>query len=128
MALHPTTFAKRALVSLLLALSRVYRLELNVSRDSPDTDVEKAFKKTVRRAHPDKGGSLEEAQQLNAARDKWVAAKAQQGSVGRPAASQGHTAAQPEPPAPPTPVPGALAAAIRAYRIHATAVLLTFQT
>ena len=47
MVLHPTTFAKRALVRLLLTLERVYGLELGVTRDSPDTDVEKAFKKAA---------------------------------------------------------------------------------
>ena len=35
-------------------------MELGVTRDSPDANVEKAFKKAVRRAHPDKGGSVEQ--------------------------------------------------------------------
>ena len=41
---------------------------LRLSRDSPDKVVMDSFKKVAKKAHPDKGGSTEDAQKLNAAR------------------------------------------------------------
>ena len=49
--------AKRALVSLLRALAIVYGISVEVSRDSDDAAVRRAFKSVCRKAHPDKGGS-----------------------------------------------------------------------
>ena len=40
-------FVKRALVSILLELARVYALDLTLSRDSNDNDVKKAFRRVV---------------------------------------------------------------------------------
>ena len=64
--------AKRALVSLLLALARQYGIALAFNRDSPDKSVLDGFRKVIRKAHPDKGGSLQHTQQLNMAREKRV--------------------------------------------------------
>ena len=64
--------AKRALVTLLLAFARLYVVPgLGISHDSSDPDVEKAFKKIVRKVHPDKGGSVRDTQKLNSARELW---------------------------------------------------------
>ena len=58
--------AKRALVTSLLAFARQYVVpSLGISRDPSDPDVEKAFKKIVRKVHPDKGGSVRDAQKLH---------------------------------------------------------------
>ena len=84
--------AKRALVSLLRRLALVYRLVLAVTRDSEDKEVVKAWKKVLLRAHPDKGGQAQHAQELNDAKDKWDAAKAEAGAA----------AAGPSPPKPAT--------------------------
>ena len=60
--------AKRALVSVLLRLAAWYRLAaLGVKRESEDKEVEAAFRKVVRRAHPDKGGTKERFQRLEEA-------------------------------------------------------------
>ena len=48
---------KRALVSTLLALARVYALDLNLTRASPDEDVKRAFRRVILKAHPDKPGA-----------------------------------------------------------------------
>ncbi|CAE7446150.1 unnamed protein product [Symbiodinium microadriaticum] len=67
--------AKRALVTLLLALARAYGVDTAVSRESADADLQKAFRKLSRHVHPDKGGNPEDAQRLSAARDVWEAAQ-----------------------------------------------------
>ena len=47
--------AKRAFVTVLLALAAVYGLVLNINRDSVDTELVSAFKRVARKANPDKG-------------------------------------------------------------------------
>ena len=66
--------AKRALVKVLLALAAVYGLVVSVSRDSADDAVKAAYRRVVKRAHPDKGGALADAQRLQAAKEAWDAA------------------------------------------------------
>ena len=78
--------AKRAFVNFLLALAAAYGLILNVTRDSADADLVSAFKRVVRKAHPDKGGSVADTQRLHAARDAWKDAQTGHGR-GRPSAS-----------------------------------------
>ena len=63
--------AKRALVKVLLALAAVYGLVVSVSRDSADDAVKAAYRRVVKRAHPDKGGALADAQRLQAAKEAW---------------------------------------------------------
>ena len=53
MALTVKQRAKRALVSLLLALAGAYGVPLTLTRDSPDTDVKKAWRRVSAKVHPD---------------------------------------------------------------------------
>ena len=50
--MSPLQLLKRALVSVLLELARVYALDVNISRDSPDADVKRAYKKVLLKTHP----------------------------------------------------------------------------
>ena len=45
--MSPTSRLKRVLVTLLLHFARIYAITVDVSRDSPDTDVKKAFRKVI---------------------------------------------------------------------------------
>ena len=64
--------AKRALVTLLLILARKYDIPaVVVNRDSPDAVVLATFKRVSKKVHPDKGGSTQDFQKLNNARDEW---------------------------------------------------------
>ena len=102
--------AKRALVTLLLALARTYNVAVDVTRDSVDADVQRAFRKVARKVHPDKGGSAEESQRLNAARDAWQAALSGP-SRGRPRPAAAPAVAEPS-----------------GLRVRSEAVLLTYQS
>ena len=58
--------AKRALVKLIVTLAAVYFVALEgFTRDTPDKEVEKVFRRLLLKAHPDKGGSKDHTQQLN---------------------------------------------------------------
>lgn len=85
-ALHPIVFfpssnatmvvsrvqaARRALVTLLLALGEAYNIAVVVSRESPDAEMQKAYRRVAARVHPDKGGSADDSKKLNAMRDTW---------------------------------------------------------
>ena len=63
--------AKRAFVTVLLALAAVYGLVLNINRESVDTELVSAFKRVARKAHPDEGGTVEDSARLHASRDAW---------------------------------------------------------
>ena len=63
--------AKRALVTLLKSLAGIYCVVVVLTRQSTDVEVNAAFKKVARKAHPDKGGAPEHQKALNAARDAW---------------------------------------------------------
>ena len=67
--------AKRALVKVLLALAAIYTVHLQVSRDSGDTQVLKAYKRVALKVHPDKGGLQEHYQSLIIAKDSWDKAR-----------------------------------------------------
>ena len=67
----PTDVAKRELVKLLKALAVKYGVQLDVSRDSCQKDVVKAWRKLSLKTHPDKGGDSEDSAKLNAAYDAW---------------------------------------------------------
>ena len=71
MAVGPVQAAKRAFVRVLLALAVVYNVRLLITRDSSDTDVVKAYKKLSLKAHPDKGGKVEDQQALQEAKQAW---------------------------------------------------------
>ena len=52
--MSPKSALKRALVTLLLSLARQFDVALQRSRDSPDEQVKKSFKKVVLKIYPDK--------------------------------------------------------------------------
>ena len=83
MVVSPALHARRAFVKVMIALAAVYGVLLGVTRDSPDAAVVQAHKKLVRKVHPDKGGTKEHAQQLQAARELWTNAKKNHGRDGR---------------------------------------------
>ena len=53
MAASLVLLAKRALVSLLLSLAQQHGARVTVTRESPDSAVEAAFRAVVRKVHPD---------------------------------------------------------------------------
>ncbi|CAK9065211.1 Uncharacterized protein SCF082_LOCUS33419 [Durusdinium trenchii] len=86
MAASLIQLAKRALVSVLLALAQQYGVRLQISRESADGHVESAFRSLVKKVHPDKGGNVGEMQRLQKAMEEWRSAKAKSARVGgRPA-------------------------------------------
>ena len=120
--------AKRALVSLLLALARQYNVSAMVKRDSSDQDVEKAFRRVVKKVHPDKGGEVAHAQRLQDAREKWLLAK-KKAQSGRPRKYDRQPTSSKSNASQPTgilPVLGKQAPRSRAYMIRSPAVLLTY--
>ena len=83
--MSPYALAKRALVTLLLELARMYGLTLNVNRDSNDDAIKTGFRKVMLRAHPDKaGGSEATTKRLNAA---WKNLTKARNPKGRPPAT-----------------------------------------
>ena len=141
MPLSTCTSAKRAFVAVLRALCATYSLACGANRDSTEDEVSATFRRVARRVHPDKGGDKAAAQQLNAARDACLAARAGKGQAGRP---QGAQAPQPPGPRPPAQqvaatttrerqsASGTLQRAAGAqprsdYTVNAEAVLLTYQ-
>ena len=80
--------ATQTFVAVLLLLARRYELVLEVNRDSSPERLVKAYKKVLLKVHPDKGGKKEDAQNLQAAREKWESArKGSSGKAGRPSPS-----------------------------------------
>ena len=64
MVCEPVQAAKRALVSVICTLARVYGVQVACRRDSPDEVVLKDFRRLVLKTHPDRGGVAEHQQQL----------------------------------------------------------------
>ena len=118
MVISRVVAAKRALIAVLKALAAKYRVPLgSMTKDACDDDVHKAYKRVVLRAHPDKGGTHEDAQRLQEARDAYAAAK--RVARGRPTGGRpAQSAAQGE-------QPSALARPDAGYRIRGKGVLLT---
>ena len=70
---------KRALVSVLLEVARVYSLSLILNRESADKDVSASYRKVMLKAHPDKpGGSATLAKRVTEAHDAWQQGKRHQ--------------------------------------------------
>ena len=74
MAATPLQLAKRAFVKVLLELASQYCVSLQLTRDSPDAHLLPAFRRVVKKVHPDKGGREEDAKKLHSAKDNWEAA------------------------------------------------------
>jgi hypothetical protein len=124
--------ARRELVKVLLALASAYSVALALKQDATDAQVSSAFRRVVKAVHPDKGGKVECAQKLHAAKDKWDIAK-RTAQKGRPRAdrpdgvwaTKGKRSVSGD-------VPGDVVQSRssheerRAFRINAPAVLLTF--
>ena len=113
--------ATRAFVRVLLTVARVYNVALNVSRDSPEQALVKAYKKLVLKAHPDKGGAAKHFQALQDAKEKWDALRTSKAD--RPPGrkwSQTQTAAA-------VGTVGDKQSAQEGYRVNACSVLLTYQ-
>ena len=119
MAASCAQLAKRALVSTLLAFASVYGLTLALNRDSLDATVLVAYRKVVKKVHPDKGGKVEDAQRLQTDKEAWdkarAAASENKSGGGRPRDSSGLPVAERTP-----------AGTKKDYTIHAPAVLLTY--
>jgi len=119
MPLSPLESAKRAFVSLLLRLGRSHGVPLQISRQSPDPDLLKAYRRISKKVHPDRGGSLAESQNLNASKDAWEEARQKSKCPGRPA--QENTEEHKFGSGP------LVVASNRGFRIGSVAVLLTYQ-
>ena len=78
----PLQTAKRQLVKLLLTIAAAYGIVLGITRDSGDSDVSSAYRKVMRKAHPDKGGNVQDAKRLNDAKDIWEKAKTEPSNKG----------------------------------------------
>ena len=59
--------AKRALITALKSLARAYGVPVALTRYADDAAVRAAHRRVVLRVHPDKGGSVADAQRLSAA-------------------------------------------------------------
>lgn len=87
MPTSPLGVATRAFASVLLLLARRYQLHLVVNRDSSQEVLLKAYKKVVLKVHPDKGGTKEDAQKLQAVKTEWDKARKRPADTGgRPSA------------------------------------------
>ena len=71
MVLSAAQVAKRAFVRILLAFATQYQVSLSVSRDSADKDILAAYRRLVKKVHPDKGGKKEDQQKLQDAKVEW---------------------------------------------------------
>ena len=78
------TVLKRALVKVLQSLILTYGLQLQITRDSSDECLKRAYKRLSLKVHPDKGGSSADQQQLNDAYGAWIDGLKSNRSAGRP--------------------------------------------
>jgi hypothetical protein len=134
---------KRRLVSVLLELSQQYGItSVTITRDSPDADIKKAFRRVILKVHPDKGGSEAATKKLNDVWSAWLDEVKNSEGPGRPtseptppptsspASAKQKTTPKKRPATqaqPSKPVHPALQSPSRQYRINAEAILLTYQ-
>ena len=64
--------AKRAFVGVLRSLATAYDVNVDITRDSADAAITRAYKRVLLKVHPDKGGTEEDAKRLNAAKEASV--------------------------------------------------------
>ena len=74
MVLSAVQIATRAFVKLLLAFAAQYKVAVTISRDSAEKDILAAYRRVVKKAHPDKGGKKEDQQKLQDATVDWESA------------------------------------------------------
>ena len=118
-----TDRAKRALVVVIKYLAAAYGLQADVTRDSKDDLVRKAYRTVSLKVHPDKGGKEEDQRKLNGAYDSWCEAARAKSGQGRPKKQAAPPATSVEVSVPvPEGVPGK-----RDFEINAGAVLFTYQ-
>ena len=67
--------ARRAFVRLLISTAVAYAVAVNLTQRSTDQEVGQAFRKVVKKVHPDKGGSVADMQRLQEAKQSWESAK-----------------------------------------------------
>ena len=63
--------AKRGLVKLLRSLAEKPGVQLVLTRDSTNKQVQQAFRRAALKVHPDKGGEQAVFQELSATNDAW---------------------------------------------------------
>ena len=80
--------AKRVFVHVLLSTAVAYHVALTVNRESADEELLTAYRQVVKKAHPDKGGSKENFQKLQAAKKAWAALQAKSPKAGSLSASE----------------------------------------
>ena len=117
--------AKRALVSLLLRLSKPYSVVLEITRDAADADIRRSFKKVSRKTHPDRGGSGEHQQSLNDTYAAWE--KSQRDAKERGRGRQRSTTTSPHDASSVLLPLRAQAKSRKDFRFQSAAVLLTYQ-
>ena len=115
--------AKRELVKVLRELASKYKVNLTLTRDSPKKDVERAFRAVAGKAHPDKGGRLEDFQKLSATNDTWCGLLKNAAAPGRPPKA----ATKPRPTAGKSWVLG-VPVDEKVFSVRSQAVLLTYQS
>ena len=78
--------AKRALVALIRLLAISYHCRVDITRESSDSVVSKAYQTLSRKVHPDRGGKEEDQKKLNATHDAWTDLCRSRMPTGRPQA------------------------------------------
>ena len=71
MVVSAAQLAKRSFLRVILAFDAQYVAPVNVNQDSQHKDVMAAFTRVARKAHPDKGGRVQDSQELHAAKNTW---------------------------------------------------------
>ena len=60
--------ARRVLVAALKSVARAYGVRVDLTNTAPDAAVRAAYRRVFLRAHPDMGGSMDDAQRLSVSR------------------------------------------------------------
>ena len=123
--------AKRAFVGVLRSLATAYGITVEVTRDSEDAAVTRAYKRVLLKVHPDKGGTEEDAKRLNAAKEKWDSAKEKAAHEGAGTAAPPRAPGPAPPAGPPTRgvqvvTPASAGRPATEYRVRGLGVLLTY--
>ena len=118
MVVSAPQLAKRAFVKILIAFATQYHVALTLTRESADKDILAAYRRLLKKVHPDKGGKKEDQQKLKAAKDAWSNAASNASQGGRP--QKGTTTKHPDADN------DVLDVVEKAYQIQAQGVMLTY--